>query len=478
VAFFAQALEAADDVDADPARRCDLLIRLGSAQRLAAIPAYRETLLGAARLAEELGDTELLAKAVLVNNRGLSSTVGALDDERVKFIEAALASIGPADSATRARLLSVLALELIWRDPELRRLELADESVAMARRLGDDGCLLDVWSAAHIAGSVADRIPALVSELPDLLATVERLSDVQHLVVTCGWGSLHCMEMGQLDLADGLIERLGRLASEVSNPFFRWMEANYRCCRLTVSATGDEIEQAALAALQIGRDAGQPDLFTWFAPQLFVARWSQGRLAEMVDLTRQVTTDTPGVPAWRAALALTCARAGATEEAVSIVDDLMSDPGNAFPNNVVWLLGHSVLAEAVAAVGTAEQAAREYPLLAPYVGRVPCLSNIARPAVSLSLATLAAAAGWRESAEQHFADALEQHRRLGATGWLARTQLALARFLLETGERGRALPLLAEARAGAEAMGAADVVDAVDELSAEVAGTRDAGAAN
>ncbi len=72
---------------------------------------------------------------------------------------------------------------------------------------------------------------------------------------------------------------------------------------------GDEIEQAALTALQIGQEAGQPDHLAWFAPQLFIARWSQGRLAEMAEPIRQLATDSQGIPAWRAALALTCTRA-------------------------------------------------------------------------------------------------------------------------------------------------------------------------
>jgi len=462
--FFAQALEAAEDVDAGPARRCELLVRLGTAQRLASVPAYRETLLEAAGLAQDLEDSALLAQAALANNRGIASAVGMVDSERVRFLEAALEAIGPAESITRARLLSVLALELVWRDPELRRLELADEAVAMARRLGDEACLLEVWTAGHVACSVVDRVPALVAELPALAELAERVGDVHQLAVVCGGGSLHCVEMGELAEADRLVERIGQLATEVNSPFFRWMEANHRCCRLTVSGSGDEIEQAALKALQIGQEAGQPDLLTWFAPQLFVARWSQGRLAEMVDVIRQVTADTPGVPAWQAALALACAQRGERDEAVSIVDDLMAEPSTAFPENVVWLLGHSALAEAVAAVGTAEQAAREYPLLAPYAGRVPCLGNIARPATCLWLAMLAVRAGWPERAEQHFADAHEQHLRLGATAWLARTRFEWARFLIDAGEPVRARALLAQARDGAEAMGAADIVTAADAL--------------
>ncbi len=175
VALFSQALEAAEAVEAGSDRRCRLLIRLGTAQRLAAVPAHRETLLEAAGLARTLGDAELLAQAALANSRGIASIAGVLDEERVDVIESALDAIGNEDSATRARLLSLLALELLWRDPELRRLGLIDEAIAMARRIEDDACLLDVWMAAYVAGSVVDRVPVLVAELPAFLELAERV---------------------------------------------------------------------------------------------------------------------------------------------------------------------------------------------------------------------------------------------------------------------------------------------------------------
>jgi DNA-binding SARP family transcriptional activator/tetratricopeptide (TPR) repeat protein len=468
VAFFTQAVEAADDVESPPRRRCELLIGLGTAQRLAGIPASRETLLAAARLAQHLGENELLARAALANNRGFASTAGSMDDERVAVLEAALDGAGPDDSMTRARLLSLLAVELTWRDPTLRRLALADEAVAMARRLGDDVCLLDVWTNAHLALSIPARVPGLVEELPELLALTQRVGDAQQLILAYGLASVHCVEMGELDEAERLLEGISQLAADLNNPFFRWVESNHRCCRLTMFGSGDEIEQAAVAAFQVGQESGQPDLYTWFAPQLFAARWSQGRLGEIVDLTRQTTADTPGLQAWRAALAVMYARVGDVAKAVDIVDELAADPASAFPQNLVWLVGHSLLAEAVAAVGTPEQAAREYELLAIFNGRVPCLANVARPAVALSLATLAAKTGEHERAEEHFADALEQHARLGAPVWLAHTQLEWGRYLLGAGHLERAGALLVLARDAAASVGAVDVLAAAGAMLQEV----------
>jgi hypothetical protein len=346
----------------------------------------------------------------------------------------------------------------------------------MARRIGDDACLLDVWMVAYVAGSV-DRIPGLVADLPAFLDLAERVGDAQKLFLVYGLGARHCMEMGDLEQTDGLLERIGRLAAQVDNPFFRWLDANYRCCRTTVTGTGDEIEDAALAAFQIGQEAGQPDSLVWFAPQLFVARWSQGRLAEVADSIRQFA-EAGGIAAWRAASALTLAQGGELEEAQSIIDGLMGGPADAFPPDVAWLLAHSVLAEVVALVGTDEQAAAEYRLLVPYSGRVPCLGNITRPSITLELAMLAVRAGWDEEADRKFSDAHDQHQRLGAGAWLARTQFEWARFLLSVGEPDRANVLLAEAKEGAAHMGAADVTEAIGLLDGEAVSRRQPDAPN
>ncbi len=458
VAFFTHALEAAEDVEADSDRRCALLIRLGSAQRLAGVAAYRETLLSAAGLARDIGDAEKLAQAALANNRGFWSIAGVLDEDRIQVLEDALSAVGPADTIIRARLLALLAVELSWSDPQLSRLDMADEAVAMARRLGDDTCILEVWRSTLFSTWVADRVPALAAELPDMLELAERIGDAQQIVLVCSGGFVHSLEVGDLDLADRLLERLGRIAAEVNNPMFRWLEASYRCGRVMVSGSGDEIERAALTALEIGQDAGQPDAFVWFAPQVWFARGAQGRLAEVLDLVRQQMTDNPGLPAWIAGLAVTLVRIGEHDEAAELVAAMMADSSNVFPYDPLWLFGHTSLGEAVACVGTPEQAAEEYARLAPYADRIPYVGVCTTMSVNRVLATLAARAGQPERADEHFARAKEEHERLGAPEWVARTELEWGRFLLDAGESDRARTLLARSAEGAKRIGAADVV--------------------
>ena len=65
---FADALDLLGPVE--DAERCRALIGLGEAQQLMGDPAYRTTLLDAARIASSLGDADLAAAAALANTRG------------------------------------------------------------------------------------------------------------------------------------------------------------------------------------------------------------------------------------------------------------------------------------------------------------------------------------------------------------------------------------------------------------------------
>ena len=111
--YYTQALQLHRQLpDPDPLLVVDLSIGLGTAQRQAGVGAYRETLLGAAHRAQELGATDRLVAAALANSRGFFSTVGAADHERIALLEQAVSVVGAGPPAQRARLLALLAQEL------------------------------------------------------------------------------------------------------------------------------------------------------------------------------------------------------------------------------------------------------------------------------------------------------------------------------------------------------------------------------
>ena len=126
-----------------------------------------------------------------------------------------------------------------------------------------------------------------------------------------------------------------------------------------------------------------------------------GSAPEMVPLIDQVASGSPGLPAWRAALAVSCISAGDLERAVCIVNDLMAEGESVFPQDIAWLLGHSVLAEAVADRHASRQSANTRPCFHTPAG-FPIWRWLDGAAVSLWLAMLAARAEWVDAAAAHF----------------------------------------------------------------------------
>src|SRR5439155_20446032 len=88
--YYAQALDLyAQADDPAPPLGIDLAIALGTAQRQTGDPAFRDTLLDAARRAGDLGDAARLVAATLANDRGWTSSVGAVDSDKVEVLEMA-----------------------------------------------------------------------------------------------------------------------------------------------------------------------------------------------------------------------------------------------------------------------------------------------------------------------------------------------------------------------------------------------------
>ena len=461
VTLFSQAVEAAEDLDLALVYRGRLLIELGTAQRYASMPEHRSTLLRAARLGLEAGDVELVADAALANSRGLWSVTGGLDEERVEVLEAALAGLGQEESTRRAALMATLANELFWRDPDLRRLKLADGAVDLARRLGDDRCLLRVQTTRQVAAWTPDRVSSLYAELPDIMDRASRVDDAQDHVYALAWSIVHSMEMRDLARASSAQARMAEVAEETNNLYFRWLAAVYGTMLRSLSGSGDDVEVAASTALQYGQEANQPDAFVWYAPQLMVARTLQGRVEEILDVLR-VEASNPGLPIWLPVLAGALLEAGHVDEAKDVFEVLPA--GDPLPWDGMWLLGHGYLAEVISALGSVEQATAEFRTLSPYAGMVPCIGTTVRHSLTLDLATLAARAGEGDTAEVLFARAYDEHLAMSGEYFLAETELAWARF-----RRSRNLTaddsLLAAARSRAERLGFAGIRARAIELS-------------
>jgi class 3 adenylate cyclase/tetratricopeptide (TPR) repeat protein len=459
-AYYAQALELleASSDPPDAARRVELLIALGEAERRAGDPTFRETLLEAARLAQLRGDAGALARAALANNRGvLFSTAGAVDAERVMVLEAALEA--GSDDRTRARLLANLALELLFAGDSERCVTLSDTGLTLARRLGDPDTLAHVLVSRYYATAGPDSLGERLANTEELLALVERLPDP--VTKARAWW-LRCraaLESGAVEEAYRCLDEAERLSTELAQPGLRWITAWARVSAPLLAGRLDEAEQLANAALALGRAAGERDASVFFAVQQFAIRFEQGRLGELETSLAGQAASLPGLPMLQLMLALLYVELDRDQEARSTLARFSGGfPGLA--RDILAMRSLTLGASVAAHLGDSGVAEMLSNLLTPYADQLVVMVGTVNGSVTHYLGMLATTLGRFDEAQARFATAAATHERIEAAPWLARTRLEWARMLLsrhQPGDAERAGELLGQVMATARDLGLGNV---------------------
>jgi tetratricopeptide (TPR) repeat protein len=442
---------------AEDARRCSILIALGVARRKHGDARFRETLLEAARLGRRLGEPKLLVRAAIENTRGFVSDAGEVDSERVAMLEAALEAVGPGDSRERAVLLGMLAFELSFAPDREPRVALADEALAVARRLGDPRTLCYVLGARSMPIWAPETLDERVACTAESVRLADGLGDPLARFHALHWRGVALVQTGEIEELRRVVRRQHDLAGRLGEPSARWL-ALYD--EATVAAIGGRLADAevlASEALEIATDSGQPDALSLYASQLTNIRYEQGRLAELQPMIAETAADHPGIPSFRALLALAYLEGELPFEAAEL---LAAERPEALPRDMTWLACVVLWALVCAAVGDVARAKSLYSLLRPYSGQVVYTGISAWGDVDHALGRLATVAGRHDDAAQHLGRSIERYAAIGAPVWLARATLDEASLLLARegpGDRERARELLARAQADARRLGAGGI---------------------
>lgn len=453
VRHFSQALRLVDLAgDDDSLDACDLRVGLGQAQRQAGIGGFRETFLDAAQRARGLGATDRLVQAALANTRGWFSASGVVDGDKVAVLEAALDALPRADSSERALLLGTLCSELSF-GPLDRRLALAAEAKAMARRLGDPATLVQVLTLLDNPLQIPSTLAERRADSDEAVALAEALGEPEVLYHTHSQCHVNAVQAGDFALATECLQRLRSLSDRLRQPTLMWMTLFKEAGMALMAGEPDRAEAVAQAAVDVGSGSGQPDALTVFGSQVMFTCMEQGRLGELVGLVDQAVSDNPGLPAFHAILATAHLDAGHHATAREILERAAAD-AFALPLDFVWMIGMTGYAVVATELRAAGPAAALYDLLAPYHDQIPFIGTLGYFPTASTLGGLATVLGRYEEAEAHFAQAAEL-TTLAAMGFYgSANQLAWGRMLVERagpGDVERGCSLLE--RAGALAAG-------------------------
>lgn len=473
LSYYAQALELYPQaIDPDPILALDLAIGLGIAQRQTGDPAFRETLLEAARRAADLDDSGRLVASALANNRGFFSAAGVIDTERVEVLERALQQL-PANQPDRALVLATLCSELALGSPLERRKSLADEALAIAESSSDDASTVRVLNAVSYSLLVPSLLEQALTLSADALVRAERVGDpTLHFLAYLIRTDVAAQD-GDIDEVDRGLLAMGTLAEQLDQPFFSWTHAWLRSTRAQIAGDWNRAERLATEALQIGTDGGQPDATFMFGSQLLVVNNQRGTLGDLVPLLEQMVADAPDLAGvLTAALARGYAEADRTEVANQMLEDFVAG-GFDLPLDPVWLLTMAEWADVAIACGHRVCAGPLSDRFAPWASQL-CLAPVAfEGPVSLYLGGLATLLGRYDEADTYFAQSAAFSSRVGAKFVASRTDHLWGTMFAERqgpGDIDRARDHLIKARSVAAANGygtierrAADALQLLDE---------------
>lgn len=444
-------LDAAGEPD-DSARRIELLIRAGEAQRLAGSAEHRRTLLRAGELAARSGDGVAMARAALANSRGWWSLGAEIDADRVEALTAALDALDPAEAALRARLLATLAAELTFGDEEGRRFDLADEALEAARALGDPRVLADVlvrWVIARWTPDTLDRRRAAAQEIQGL---ARELGDPYQLCMGAVWDANSASETGDIEAFDRALETMQVLSAQIKQPTLRWMTAYLESRALLRRGDLEGAEQRAAEGANLGAEAGQLDAFQFYVVQTYAIRLEQGRSEELLPVGAAEARRTGYLP-WRAVWVNGLAEDGHVDDARRELEPLLEGGHIRMSFDQVYLHAVALIADTAFILEHDVAASPAYEALAPYRDQLIDFGLWSAGAVEHFLAVAAATVGRHDDADAHFAAAVERHRRLGMPLHLSRSEARWGEALLRRGESERARELLSSARERAAGLG-------------------------
>jgi predicted ATPase len=448
-----QALERQEPVDA--AQRCALLLALGEAQRKAGERQQAlATLQQAANSARVLRAADSLAQAAIEYEQAIwvSEFPAA---PAVCLLEDALQALPEEDSALRARTLTHLA-RVLFRSGQHRAIAYSQQAVAMGRRLGDPTVLavnllaiLPLLGLAH-----SDERLAYATEM---LRLAEAASDTELMREAQGWLVICALERGDVEAFNTALAAEAELVNELKMPYHLYEHLFHQTLGALFEGRFVEAEQLAVQTRNMAQSLQGIDADGIFGLHMFIIRREQGRLKELESVIRYFVQQHSAASTWRPGLALIYSELEREREARALFESLAQHDFADVPQDALWMVCMTYLAEVCTFLGDTERAATLYRLLRPYAARNAMVNEAAcYGCVSRYLGMLATTMAQWDEAEQHFEEALVMNARISARPWLAHTQHQYAVMLQrrnQPGDHEKALSLLDGALLTARALG-------------------------
>ena len=435
--------------------RAGALLELGAAShRAGKATDALEAFASAAEIARALDSAELLARAA-IGYEDACWRPGVASRDAVELLEEALAAVGDESDELRIGLLAGLARALDFQGERERGAIVRENAVALARRHEDRAGLAKVLVRSYWARGTTplEEILSMLTEARDL---AEELGDAETQTEAMAWRVPTFVALCDLESARAEVAVLREMAERTAQPFMHHVAEHYGSAIALCDGDLAGAEVMAERSHEWGRLLTGRDASGIYGIQMFGVRREQGRLAELAPAVRILAGGGEREGPWRPGLVAVLAELGMEPEARRELSRLAAEGIDGYRASL-WLATLTYLTDACAALGDEEMAAIVYPELEPLTGTNVMIGHLVAcyGAADRYLGMLAATLGEPGRAEEHFEQAMEQNRQMGASTWVAHTAYEYGRFLLGRGrgDRDRAEALLGEAATLAERIG-------------------------
>jgi tetratricopeptide (TPR) repeat protein len=399
--------------------------------------ASRERFRAAAAAAEASGEDEVLAVAALgLGGVWVHEHRSVVDRAQVLELQSrALASLDPSSSLA-VRLRARLSAEEAYVRGELGELagalvevRAADEPVALA----------DVLSLAHHCLLGPEHASERLALADDLLAVSARTGRRLDALLGLAWRTVDLFLRGDRYAGRSLRELRNRVEATPAG-CISYLVAALDVMLAIRDGRLSEAEGLAERCSELGTQVGDADALGWYGAHLVTIRWYQGRTDEVlpliVDLTSSPTMAASN-DAFTAALAVTAAAAGRSEEARGALERLREGGLGSLRSSSTWLVTLLGVAEAADLLADVDAAREVYDLLVPFADwpvmaslAISCFGSAHRP-----LGLAAGLAGDLDLAVSHLEAAHAADLRIGNA---PSAVLAARRLVDALRRRGRA----------------------------------------
>ncbi len=400
----------------------------------------------AAELAAATGDAQGLAHAALVagtrSRLGRSPTV-------IDLLRRALAALPPGDSTLRAQTMARLSNATIPPLPSevADTQQLRSESVAMARRLGDEVTLFETLRLSNHVFPELVPLDERIAFNTEAVALAARLGREAHAVSLFTARVQYALEQADLDGARRSAAHAERRLSEFRQPQFHWRAPLLHMMLASLSGDFAAADAHSREALRIAREHELFEGMVMFGVARCAMAFNRGDDEGHAEFAPLVLETQSRLGQSGPYLAIVHA-AGFDRERTAHELALRNTPVEVLP-------GSGALAFAALRAGANAEARRLYHDGREHFGRVALHfgpSGVMGPS-PLLLGQLAALDGDDAAAEAHYTRALAFCEKLQARPYMAQTQLAWAQLLARRGARDSAKMRAEAAYRSADALG-------------------------